>query len=239
VFSSSPAECLGPQTVRLTPPTPMWFTGRWSWNAADDCSSVLVLRCVWRSGCLGIDRILPGLALGSVTRPERTFEVFRETSLPPHIAVKSAIDPLFGSTSELPSAAPLGSRRAPLMGLDQGKPACTGTSALRPSIDRPFRGSSREVTVRVHSRMRSKLLILRPRDANPEVMFRPRGFAPPRRLSPRDGSRACCIPLPTMGFVTFPALQPEDLRAPRDATTPRRTPPTRRGLPGHPVPWPP
>jgi hypothetical protein len=33
--------------------------------------------------------------------------------------------------------------------------------------------------------------------------FRPRGFAPPRRFSPGRGSRACCIPVPDMGFVPF------------------------------------
>jgi hypothetical protein len=36
-------------------------------------------------------------------------------------------------------------------------------------------------------------------------MFRPRGFSPPRRLSPRPGPRACCIPLPVLGFAAFPA----------------------------------
>jgi hypothetical protein len=33
--------------------------------------------------------------------------------------------------------------------------------------------------------------------------FRPRGFAPPRRLSPHQGLRACCIPLPVLGFAAF------------------------------------
>jgi len=110
-------------------------------------------------------------------------------------------------------------------GVGRRKPARTGTSAPRPSIDHPLRDASREVTVRVNSRMGSKLLILRLRDANPEVMFRPRGFAPPRRLAPRDGSRACCIPLPTMGFVSFPARQPEDLRISRDAYHPSKNSP--------------
>jgi len=123
----------------------------------------------------------------------------------PHCC-EPAIDPLFGSTSELPSVALPGSRRTPLLGLDEGNRLTPAPSALRPSIDHPLRDASREVTVRVHSRMGSKLLILRLRDANPEVMFRPRGFAPPRRLSPRDGSRACCIPLPILGFVSFRAL---------------------------------
>jgi len=38
------------------------------------------------------------------------------------------------------------------------------------------------------------------------ILFRPRGFAPPRRLPPLGRSRACCIPLPVMGFAAFPAL---------------------------------
>jgi len=36
-----------------------------------------------------------------------------------------------------------------------------------------------------------------------DIAFRPRGFAPPRRLSPHRGSRACCIPVPDMGFAAF------------------------------------
>jgi hypothetical protein len=35
------------------------------------------------------------------------------------------------------------------------------------------------------------------------VPFRPRRFARPRRLSPPAGSRACCIPLPVLGFAAF------------------------------------
>jgi len=34
----------------------------------------------------------------------------------------------------------------------------------------------------------------------PPVMFRPRGFAPPRRFAPPIASRACSIPVPLMGF---------------------------------------
>jgi len=36
-----------------------------------------------------------------------------------------------------------------------------------------------------------------------DIAFRPRGFAPPRRFSPRRGCRACCIPVPDMGFAAF------------------------------------
>ena len=37
-----------------------------------------------------------------------------------------------------------------------------------------------------------------------EVLFRPRGFAPPRRFPPLADSRACCIPQPVVGFAAFP-----------------------------------
>jgi len=37
-----------------------------------------------------------------------------------------------------------------------------------------------------------------------EILFRPRGFAPPRRVPPRAELRACCIPLPILGFAAFP-----------------------------------
>jgi hypothetical protein len=36
-----------------------------------------------------------------------------------------------------------------------------------------------------------------------QLPFRPRGFAPPRRFSPRQGSRVCCAPLPVMRFAAF------------------------------------
>jgi hypothetical protein len=35
------------------------------------------------------------------------------------------------------------------------------------------------------------------------VTFRPRGFAPPRRVPPVFGVRACCIPVPDVRFVAF------------------------------------
>jgi len=36
-----------------------------------------------------------------------------------------------------------------------------------------------------------------------EVLFRPRGFSPPRRFSPRDGSQVCCTLQPVLGFAAF------------------------------------
>jgi hypothetical protein len=41
----------------------------------------------------------------------------------------------------------------------------------------------------------------------PGLSFRPRGFAPPRRVPPREGPRACCIPLPVLGFAAFPGTR--------------------------------
>jgi len=42
--------------------------------------------------------------------------------------------------------------------------------------------------------------------------FHPRGFSPPRRFTPRKNLRACCIPLATMGFLSFwPSRTPEPL----------------------------
>jgi hypothetical protein len=105
-----PLESQTQPTVRLAPPTPVWFTSSWSWDAADDFSTVPALRSVWRSGCLGIDRFLLGLTLDSVTRPERTFEAFRETSLTATCRHVLAINPLFGSTSEHSSIESLSSR---------------------------------------------------------------------------------------------------------------------------------
>ena len=68
--------------------------------------------------------------------------------------------------------------------------------------------------MRVHSRPWTKVHHLRPRDANPEVPFRPRGFSPPRRVSPRKGSQACCILQPTLGFATFHTDQPKPAAIP-------------------------
>jgi len=54
----------------------------------------------------------------------------------------------------------------------------------------------------------------RPPDANPEVPFRPRGISPPRRLSPRNDSQACCILQPTLGFASFHTDQPKPAAIP-------------------------
>jgi hypothetical protein len=87
--------------------------------------------------------------------------------------------------------------------------------------------------------------LLRSRVATPPISFRPRGFSPPRRLSPHPG-RERRRPLPTMGFIAFPVDLhqpcPRDLpsvaggsstpwtrtaadRSPRRLPTPRRTSP--------------
>jgi hypothetical protein len=72
-----------------------------------------------------------------------------------------------------------------------------------------------------------KLVNHRPPDANLEVPFRPRGFSPPRRVSPRQGSQACCILQPTLGFVSF---HPTGRSQPR---SPRRDHPS-KDVPTHP-----
>jgi len=88
--------------------------------------------------------------------------------------------------------------------------------------------ASFEVTARVHSRIGTFALLLRLRDATPEVPFRPRGFAPPRRLSPRTARRlvaSCCRPWGSSRFLlgrnrAFPATLPplEELHRPAVGT---------------------
>ena len=82
-------------------------------------------------------------------------------------------------------------------------------SSVRPSIDLlPGPGQSGVATDPVPDRQ------VRDR-------CRPRGFAPPRRFFRPRKSRACCIPLPILGFAAFGA----QMRSPRDAfRTPRRIP---------------
>jgi len=59
--------------------------------------------------------------------------------------------------------------------------------------------------------------------ATRRVLFRPRGFSPPRRLAPRRSLRVCCTPQPVLGFDAFHHRRrhrPEGLRRPR--RSPRR-----------------
>jgi hypothetical protein len=42
--------------------------------------------------------------------------------------------------------------------------------------------------------------------ATRSVSFHPRGFSPPRWLAPCSASRACCIPLTTLGSTAFPGV---------------------------------
>jgi hypothetical protein len=56
--------------------------------------------------------------------------------------------------------------------------------------------------MRVHSRETSPPSARR---CHAPCSFRPRGFSPPRRLSPHIGSRVCCTPQPVLGFVAFRA----------------------------------
>jgi len=148
---------------------------------------------------------------------------------------KPAVDPLFGSTSELPSAALTGSRRSPLLGLDEVGRVTPAASARRPSVDRPFgrlfRGHRARPLPDSDFRPPPSASGCHSRSLVPSSWFRTTSTA-----FSAHGSQACCILLPTLGFVSFPARPKPCI--PRNATTPRRTI-DRRGLPGHPVPWPP
>lgn len=72
-------------------------------------------------------------------------------------------------------------------------------------------------------------------------MFRPRRSSRPRRLAPPTGSRACCIPHPTLRFIGFPRTSDACLRPPprfpSDACPPelfpseKRSPRHREALP--------
>jgi len=177
---------------------------------------MIALRCSFhatvRSGSVGLPRALHGLTTASACAGlRRTFEVFRIASSTNQHCCRVIIDPLFGSPTEPLPAARTGSRRPPLLGLDRssGLPRTPGPIAPPSALhllakDRP----------RVHSRQRTEARHLRPPDANPEVLFRPRGFSPPRRVSPRSGAQACCILPPTMGFATFHADQPKPAAIP-------------------------
>jgi len=150
--------------------------------------------------------------------------------------LRTRVDPPFGSTSELPSAARIGSRRSPLLGLDEA-----GGSPLPPLPVAPpstvLSDASFEVTA------------ARPL---PESDFRP----PPSASGCKSRS-----PVPSSWFLTtstaFSALQLAGLLHPaadpgvrlvscpaETGHSPRRyhpskIPPTRRGHSGHPAPWPP
>jgi hypothetical protein len=95
-----------------------------------------------------------------------------------------------------------------------------------------------EGPMRVHSRLWAEAHDLRLSDANPKVLFRPRGFSPPRRFSPRYGAQACCILLPTLGFVPFHPTSRSQPRSPR-RDHPSKDDPNRSWYSGHPEPWPP
>jgi hypothetical protein len=86
--------------------------------------------------------------------------------------------------------------------------ACwTGRSSSREIVGCP----SSDVPARVHSpracaRVRTTV-------CRPQFSFRPCGISPLRRFSPQHRIRACCIPVPDMGFAGFPwspSSPPED-----------------------------
>lgn len=92
-------------------------------------------------------------------------------------------------------------------------------------------------SVRVHSRQRCRCL--RSSRCTLADSFRPRGFAPPRRFTPRSKFRACCIPVPEgVRRVSTPCCRvppnlPKKTGSHSDITafsrcalhTPRRSPP--------------
>jgi hypothetical protein len=196
-----------------------------------------------RSGSFGLPRLLPGLTLGSVARPERTFKVFRATPPPDPHRCGRIVDLVFCSPSKHSPAALTGSRRPPLVGLDGTAQVALNFPASRPSIDRSLK--------RLYRGHRTRLL--------PEPGFRPtlsasgcqsRSPVPPSWFRTTStvcsafGSQVCCTLLPILGFTAFQAATPtvETVMPcchPRTATTPRRTSPLRRGLSRHRAPWPP
>jgi hypothetical protein len=66
-----------------------------------------------------------------------------------------------------------------------------------------------------------------PEGSTPEVLFHPRGFSPPRWVPPLHPLRACCIPLPILGFAAFPCLALRSKTGPRDTFPRRRTYPSK------------
>jgi hypothetical protein len=108
------------------------------------------------------------------------------------------------------------------------------------------RSSSREIRAPLHrhhlraSTPGSKLPSARLCDLSSS--FRPRGFAPPRRLAPHTGSRVCCTPQPVRGSPRFRRRRSRsrpktvaDLRAPspRRGFTPFEECPRRQPEPHH------
>jgi hypothetical protein len=86
----------------------------------------------------------------------------------PRIAAGPVIDPSFGSTSERSSAAPPGSHRDPLMGLDQGNRLAPAPLPFAPPSTLPGGRPLASSPLRVHSRTGSKLPIFGPGMPIPE-----------------------------------------------------------------------
>jgi len=158
---------------------------------------------------------------------------------PSCIAAETVIDPLFGSTSELPSVALPGSHRAPLVGFDGDRwlapaslpSAPPSTVRFRTPLARSPRASTPGWEASFSSfgpgmplpKSRSVLVVLHHLD----------GFL---RATARGLVASLCRP---WGSSRFLRDSPKACAFPATRTTPRRTPPNRRGLSGHPVPWPP
>jgi hypothetical protein len=127
------------------------------------------------------------------------------------------------SAHRAPHAVPKNRKRVDLRGLRSSPepPLCTDLAIRAP---RPGRTSAASLGIRAEGAFSStpptvsplhrpaarastptglQAARLRRRGATLAVPFRPRGFSPPRRLPPLDRSRACCIPLPILGFAAF------------------------------------
>jgi hypothetical protein len=125
--------------------------------------------------------------------------------------------------------APLQSPCSALVGPDESPrpPDLLSWDSSRPCRSRSPRPLPPTSPPSVHSRQAS-LPGFGLRGTTSEVAFRPRGFAPPRRFAPLDGSRACCIPQPVVGFVAFPCAPTCEPRGPKTERAAPASPSPRR-----------
>jgi hypothetical protein len=206
VLRSSPSESRGTAGRHGSRrAAPMGFTWNGSGNASDDRSSVLALRERRVAGRLAFPAsslALPRARLAPANDgPSRSSTARRRSTS------------IAASGSSTHSSAPLrspcllpGPTHAGLLSWGRTNTRLTpGIWPLAPPSALHLLAKDRP---RVHSRPWAS-----PSPSasgnHPEVLFRPRGFSPPRRVSPRSGSQACCILQPTLGFAAFHAHQPK------------------------------
>jgi hypothetical protein len=218
-----------------TAATPMEFTWNGLGNAADDCSPVLVLRERYVAGRLAFPA--SSLALP----PTRLAPDDNGPSR--HSATRRRSTSIAASGSSTHSSAPLrsptllpGPAHAGLLSWGRNRPfeLPRTPGPIAPPSALHLLAKDRCASTPGHEQAHH----LRPRDANPEVPFRPRGFSPPRRVSPRKGWQACCILQPTLGFVPFHPTSRSWPRSPR-RDHPSKDDPNRPWYSSHLEPWPP